>query len=152
MSCSSRTEHCRPATSILCGFQATEFALVKHTHTHRYKNTHVINNTVIRLVQAKCCLPHKGKRALIPVHPFHQMSVLFGKEHTPSPGSLKTHNETCALQFQQTQQKLHKAKAGQHTWIVFHRRTHIYVHPELVFLTDISDAVQWVKRALHRGP
>lgn len=38
VSCSSRAEHCRPATSILCGFQATEFAL--HTHAHKHMHTH----------------------------------------------------------------------------------------------------------------
>lgn len=30
--------------------------------------------------------------------------------------------------------------------------THVDMHPEVVFLTNICNAVQWVKRTLHGGP
>lgn len=75
VSCSSRTEHCRPASSSLCGFQATEFALHAYTHTL----TDILHNAFA--IFLKCILP--------PFYAFQQMSVFLGKEHTPSPGSLK---------------------------------------------------------------
>lgn len=30
--------------------------------------------------------------------------------------------------------------------------THVNMHPEVVFLTNICDAVQWVEGTLHCGP
>lgn len=77
VSCSSRAEHCRPACSSLCGFQATEFALRACTQTHVL--TGILHYAFA--IFLKYILP--------PFYAFQQMSVFLGKEHTPSPGSLR---------------------------------------------------------------
>lgn len=90
---------------------------------------------------------------LIPVNSFHQMSVLLGEQHTPSPGSLKQiHASTLNhILMNVTQVNTRLNTVSGHTDF-FPWRTHIYVHPELVFLTDVSYVVQWVKGTLNCGP
>lgn len=57
------------------------------------------------------------------------------------------------LNFNEYKTSLHKSKACQQTSIFVSRGgTHVYVHPELVFLADISYVVQWVKGTLNCGP
>lgn len=78
-------EHCRPATSILCGFQATELALnidISYCQLHWLLNSQYV--AILNLKEYTCLAP-----IYAPFNPFHQISVLLGNKHTPSPGSLK---------------------------------------------------------------
>lgn len=87
MSLSSRMEHCRPATSILCGFQATELALsidISYCQLHWLLNSQYIYVAILNLKEYMCLAPMYA-----PFNPFHQISVLLGNKHTPSPGRLK---------------------------------------------------------------
>lgn len=81
---------------------------------------------------------------LIPVNSFHQMSVFLRKKarSLPSKPDKKKIKDS---------HKVHKTKSRQHT-SVFHKCTHIYMHPQLVFITNISYVIQRVKHTLHCGP
>lgn len=88
-----------------------------------------------------------------PFNPFHQMSVLLGNKHTPSPGSLK--NKTflsLSLSFFFISQTKCKLRTDNTQIPSSAGMTHVNMHPEVVFLTNICNAVQWVEGTLHRGP
>lgn len=121
-----------------------------HAHTHTL--TDILHNAFA--IFLKCILP--------PFYAFQQMSVFLGKEHTPSPGSLKKivchkFNRNFIDSVTQTSYYLlmiswlHK-NGYSHTWIIsFRGGTHIYVHPDFVLLAYISYGFQRVKRTLHCG-
>lgn len=88
-----------------------------------------------------------------PFNPFHQMSVLLGNKHTPSPGSLK--NKTfsyLSLSFFLLSQIKCKLRTDNTQIPSSAGMTHVNMHPEVVFLTNICNAAQWVEGTLHCGP
>ncbi len=124
-------------------------------HTHRHIKTHTINNVLSvssiwpYVPNCVALLVHKQNVAFLvnTCQPLSSDVCAAWKRAHSLPRRPETHNKTDntlrALEFEQMQ----KPAGLDLSW-----RTHVYVHPELVFLTDISYAVQWVKRSLHGGP
>lgn len=150
VSLSRRAEHCRPATSILCGFQATELAL--NTYNRFPKLQYV---SLLLLKECIYCI----------WNPYYQptyqplssdVCVAWKQAHSlpRQPEKNNTNNKNPMTDISlSVKQTLLKNEDGEHTQIVSSTGvTHVNMHPEVVFFADICYAVQWIERTLHCGP
>lgn len=69
----------QPAAAYVGSKRLSLLCMHTHTHTLTHTLTEILHNAFA--IFLKCILP--------PFYAFQQMSVFLGKEHTPSPGSLK---------------------------------------------------------------